>query len=108
MLISACLLIVTYLLMKESGGLASMMRQLSSLKWQWVAAAILAGVANNVVASWRFLLIIRRIASVQLPFWNIVKVNAAALFLGYWTPIAIAGDGGRIVWLRKGVVDSYA
>ncbi len=105
--ISLLLLIATYHLMDDAGSRASMLRQLAGLKWHWLAAAVLAALANNVVASIRFLVIIRDAAAVHLPFWTVQKVNAAALFLGYWTPVSIAGDGGRMVWLRNGIVDDY-
>ena len=105
--ISAGLLAATYVLMDESGGRASMLRQLARLQWPWLAAAVLASLANNAVATLRFLVIIRDGTGVRLPFWTVQKVNAAALFLGYWTPVSIAGDGGRMVWLRNGIVGDY-
>jgi uncharacterized membrane protein YbhN (UPF0104 family) len=105
--ISAGLLAMTYVLMDQAGARASMLGQLARLDWRWLAAAVVAGLANNAVASLRFLVIIRASANVRLPFWTVQKVNAAALFLGYWTPVSIAGDGGRMIWLRKTIVGDY-
>jgi uncharacterized membrane protein YbhN (UPF0104 family) len=37
-----------------------------------------------------------------------LRVNAAALFLATWTPLSIVGDGGRVLWLKQGIVGNYA
>ena len=65
--ISVLLLGATYLLMDETGARASMLRQLARLDWRWLAAAVAAGLANNAVASLRFMVIIRDAAGVRLP-----------------------------------------
>ena len=93
--------------MDQRGDKASMLNQLSSLQWPWLVAVVLISLATNVVAYSRFFLIARGAANVRIRYWSGLKVNAAATFLGFWTPISISGDVGRVYWLRKNVVESY-
>jgi len=93
--------------MQRSGGAASVLAVFASLQWPWLLVLFLICLANNIVAACRFFLLVRRAASRPLGFWEVMKVNAAALFLGYWTPVSIAGDGARVLWLRNSVVGTY-
>lgn len=105
--VSGALLFVTYVLMGHADAKAEMLRKLASLNWYWVGAVVLVSFANNVIAAWRFRLVVRWLSGTTLPMWTVLKINLAALFLGYWTPISIAGDAGRMYRLRKGIARSY-
>jgi glycosyltransferase 2 family protein len=107
LLVSGALLVVTYFLMGQTDAKAEMLRKLADLKWIWVIAAVLAGFANNVIAAFRFRLVIRSLSGTTPSMWTVFKINAAALFLGYWTPISIAGDAGRMFRLRRGIAQTY-
>ena len=105
--VSTGLLGLTYMLMNRNAGESDrLLRQLGEIQLPWLGAVVLASIANNLVASCRFHLIVRRAAAMPITLWKIVKINAAALFLGFWTPVSVSGDAGRVIWLRK-VVPSY-
>src|SRR5450755_4666495 len=86
---------------------AAILHQFVSIDWGWAMAVIVICVSNNIVVACRFLLIVRRAASTHVGLWSALKANFAGIFLGSWTPLSIAGDGGRVLWLRNGVVESY-
>ena len=105
--VSACLLALTLFLIDARGAKAALFHQLGTLDWRWVSLVVLVCLSNNLLAACRFLLLVRR-AHQQVRLWTVLKVNAAALFLATWTPLSIAGDGGRVLWLKKSIVGNYA
>lgn len=84
-----------------------MLGQLAALQWPWLAAVVAVSFATNVLAYTRFLLIARAATRVPIGYWIGLKVNLAATFLGFWTPVSVSGDVGRVYWLRKNAVESY-
>ena len=40
-------------------------------------------------------------------FYEAAKVSFAGLFLAYWMPLSVVGDGARVVWLKRNASDNY-
>lgn len=55
---------------------------------------------NFLISSFRFYFIIEEIFNIQ-KLLRLVKMNLFSLFLNFYAPLSILGDGFRVTWLKK-------
>ena len=106
LLLSLIALIVVIIILGKS-GLQSLLQNFISLNWYWVVCLVSIALFNHIITVFRFYLITQSYKKDTLGFFEIFKVNFIGLFLGYWTPISIIGDGYRTLWLRNKLCENY-
>ncbi|MDF1756847.1 MAG: lysylphosphatidylglycerol synthase transmembrane domain-containing protein [Legionellaceae bacterium] len=89
-------------------GLNTLCAHFLDLQWYWVVLLTLTAMFNHFTSSCRFFLIIKSYKNNSATLFDVVKINFAGLFLGYWMPVSIVGDGSRALWLKKYICDSYS
>lgn len=98
------LLVVLYLLNGKLGAVVSDLNKIDLNEWFFVIGIC---TLNNLVTCLRFFLIARVEISKNINSYDVFRVTYAGIFLAYWMPFSILGDGARAWWLRNNVDCSY-
>ena len=106
-LIISLLALILIIFALDKSGIQTIGHDFIQLKWYWIISLIAVALFNHTITVLRFYLLTHSYRKNHLSFLQILKVNFIGLFLAFWTPISIIGDGYRTLWINKNLCNNY-